>query len=215
MGVWVAGAQPPASTKRKTYFVHRARRAGRRSRRARRARASAGSASRAELGKGKNRFEPGVSRIWQKQNVLAYVCDILYICFSLYYLYLVCNRAPTHGGLGCRGAAPASIKHKTYFVHQARRAGRRSRRARRAQAARSRGRAKTRCRRHALKRWFGSGKVSTDGLQGRSPPCVNQAQNLLCPPSAASGAAKPPRPQGASFRRKREPRGAGEGRNSI
>ena len=38
-----------------------------------------------------------------------------------------------------------------------------------ARAARSRGRAKTRCRRHALKRWFGSGKVSTDGLQGRSP----------------------------------------------
>ena len=64
------------------------------------------SASRAELGKGENRFEPSVSRIWQKQNVLAYVYDILYICFSLYYLYLVCNRAPTHGGLGCRGAAP-------------------------------------------------------------------------------------------------------------
>ena len=122
-----------------------ARRAGRRSRRARRAQASAGSASRAKLGKGENRFEPSVSRIWQKQNVLAYVCDILYICFPLYYLYLVCNRAPTHGGLGCRGAAP----------------------------------------------------------------CVNQAQNLLCPPSAASGAAKPPRPQGASFRRKREPRGVG------
>ena len=36
-----------------------------------------------------------------------------------------------------------------------------------ARAARSRGRAKTRCRRHALKRWFGSGEVSTDGLQGR------------------------------------------------
>ena len=81
--------------------------------------------------------------------MLAYVCDILYICFSLYYLYLVCNRAPTHGGLGCRGAAP----------------------------------------------------------------CVNQAQNLLRPPSAASVAAQPPRPQGASFRRKREPRGVGEGRN--
>ena len=38
-----------------------------------------------------------------------------------------------------------------------------------ARAARSWGRAKTRCRRHALKRWLGSGKVSTDGLQGRSP----------------------------------------------
>ena len=68
------------------------------------------------------------------------------------------------------------------------------------------GKGENRCRRHALKRWFGSGEVSPDGLQVRSP-CVNQAQNLLCPPSAASGAAKPPRPQGASFRRKREPRG--------
>ena len=73
---------------------------------------------------------------------------IYYICIPLYFFNLVCNRALTHGGLGCRGAAP----------------------------------------------------------------CVNQAQNLLCPPSAASGAAQPPRPQGASFRRKREPRGAGEGR---
>ena len=104
-GLGCRGAAP-ASIKHKTYFVHRARRAGRRSRRARRAQASAGSASRAEPGKGETRFEPSVSRIWQKQNVLAYVCDMLYICFSLYYLYLVCNRAPTHGGLGCRGAAP-------------------------------------------------------------------------------------------------------------
>ena len=136
MGVWVAGAQPPASIKHKTYFVHRARRAGRRSRRARRAQASAGSASRAEPGKGETRFEPSVSRIWQKQNVLAYVCDMLYICFSLYYLYSVCHRAPTHGGVWVAGAqTPASIKHKTYFVHRARRAGRRSRRARRAQAS--------------------------------------------------------------------------------
>ena len=49
------------------------------------------------------------------------------------------------------------------------------------------------------------------GCRGGAP-CVNQAQNFLCPPSAASGAAKPPRPQGASFRRKRESREAGEGR---
>ena len=121
MGVWVAGAQPPASTKRKTCFVHRARRAWRRSRRARRAQASAGSASRAELGKGENRFEPSVSRIWQKQNVLVYVCDILYICFSLYYLYLVCHRAPTHGGLGCRGAAPAVSALRVYIKNQSKR----------------------------------------------------------------------------------------------
>ena len=53
-GFGLQGAQPPASIKHKTYFVHRARRAGRRSRRARRAQASAGSASRAELGKGEN-----------------------------------------------------------------------------------------------------------------------------------------------------------------
>ena len=183
MGVWAAGAEPPASIKHKTYFVHRARRAGRRSRRARRAQASAGSASRAEPGKGENRFEPSVSRIWQKQNVLVYVCDILYMCFSLYYLYLVCNRAPTHGGLGCRGAAPASIKHKTYFVHRARRAGRRSRRARRAQASAGSasraepGKGENRCRRHALKRWFGSGEVSPDGLQGRST-CRGRSPSL-------------------------------------
>ena len=44
-------------------------------------------------------------------------------------------------------------------------------------------------------------------VAGTQPPCVNQAQNLLCPPSAASGAAQPPAPAG------REPRGVGEGRN--
>ena len=104
---------------------------------------------------------------------------MLYICFSLYYLYLVCHRAPTHGGLGCRGAAPASIKHKTYFVHRARRAGRRSRRARRAQASAGSasraepGKGETRCRRHALKRWFGSGEVSPDGVQGAQPPAMS------------------------------------------
>ena len=35
------------------------------------------------------------------------------------------------------------------------------------------------------------------------------------PPSAASGAAQPPRPQGAGFRRKREPRGARERRKLV
>ena len=80
--------------------------------------------------------------------MLAYVCDILYICFSLYYLYLVCNRAPTHGGLGCRGAAPASTKRKTCFVlERGERGGEAAAPAGRklpqeARAARSRGRAK-------------------------------------------------------------------------
>ena len=35
------------------------------------------------------------------------------------------------------------------------------------------GRAKTRCRRHALKRWFGSGEVSPDVLQGAQPPAMS------------------------------------------
>ena len=146
---------------------------------------------------------------------------MLYICFSLYYLYLVCHRAPTHGGLGCRGRSPLRQPSAklTLSTERGERGGAAAAPAGRklpqeARAARSWGRAKTRCRRHALKRWFGSGEVSPDGLQGRSP-CSNQAQNLLRPPSAASGAAQPTRPQGASFRRKREPRGAGEGRKSI
>ena len=121
MGVWVAGGAAPCVNQAQNLLCPRARRAGRRSRRARRAQASAGSASRAELGKGENRFEPSVSRIWQKQNVLVYVCDILYICFSLYYLYLVCHRAPTHGGLGCRGAAPAVSALRVYIKNQSKR----------------------------------------------------------------------------------------------
>ena len=54
-------------------------------------------------GRAKTRFEPSVSRIWQKQNTLVYVCDIY---FPLYFFNLVCNRALTHGGLGCRGRSP-------------------------------------------------------------------------------------------------------------
>ena len=50
-----------------------------------------------------------------------------------------------------------------------------------------------------------SGDVFPDGGRGRAP-----ASPGLLRPSAASGAAQPPRPQGASFRRKREPRGAWE-----
>ena len=56
---------------------------------------------------------------------------------------------------------------------------------------------------------WGSGDVSPDGVQGQSP-CVGREQKLIYTPSAASGAAQPPRPQGAGFRRKREPRGARE-----
>ena len=49
------------------------------------------------------------------------------------------------------------------------------------------------------------------GLQGRSPLRQPSAK-LASSSSAASGAAQPPRPQGAGFRRKREPRGAWERR---
>ena len=56
---------------------------------------------------------------------------------------------------------------------------------------------------------WGSGDVSPDGVQGQSP-CINPQPNSFRPPSAASGAAQPPRPHGAGFRRKREPRGARE-----
>ena len=111
--------------------------------------------------------------------MLVYVCDILYICFPLYYLYLVCNRAPTHGGLGCRGAAPCVNQAQNLLRPRARRAGRRSRRARRAQASAGSasraelGEGETRGRRHALKRWFGSGEVSSDGLQGAQPPAMS------------------------------------------
>ena len=46
-------------------------------------------------------------------------------------------------------------------------------------------------------------------------PCGAREQKLLYPPSAASGAAQPPRPQGAGFRRKREPRGAWARQNLV
>ena len=112
--------------------------------------------------------------------MLAYVCDILYICFSLYYLYLVCNRAPTHGGLGCRGRSPLrqSSTKLTLSTERGERGGEAAAPAGRklpqeARAARSWGRAKTRCRRHALKWWFGSGEVSPDGLQGAQPPAMS------------------------------------------
>ena len=56
------------------------------------------------------------------------------------------------------------------------------------------------------------------GFGGRVPRRGSGAEPLLHPvstrpTSAASGAAQPPRPQGAGFRRKREPRGAGGGEN--
>ena len=61
---------------------------------------------------------------------------------------------------------------------------------------------------------WGSGDVSPDVVQGQSP-CSNPEPNSFRPPSAASGAAQQPRPQGAGFRRKREPRGAWERRKLV
>ena len=102
---------------------------------------------------------------------------ICYIYAFLFTIYIQFVTERLHMGGWVAGAqTPASIKHKTYFVHRARRAGRRSRRARRAQASAGSasraepGKGENRCRRHALKRWFGSGEVSTDGLQGAQPP---------------------------------------------
>ena len=115
--------------------------------------------------------------------MLAYVCDILYICFSLYYLYSVCHRAPTHGGLGCRGADPCVNQAQNLLCPRARRAGRRSRPRpqgasfRRKREPRGVGEGRNRCKRHALKRWFGSGEVSPDGLQGRST-CRERSPSL-------------------------------------
>ena len=58
------------------------------------------------------------------------------------------------------------------------------------------------------------------GIRGTCPPTGVGAEPLLHPvstrpTSAASGAAQPPRPQGAGFRRKREPRGAGGRRKPV
>ena len=146
---------------------------------------------------------------------------ICYIYAFLFTIYIQFVTERLHMGGWVAGAqTPASTKRKTCFVlERGERGGAAAAPAGRklpqeARAARSRGRAKTRCRRHALKRWLGSGKVSTDGLQGRSPLRQPSAK-LASSSSAASGAAQPPRPQGASFRRKREPRGVGEGENSV
>ena len=74
---------------------------------------------------------------------------IYYICIPLYYLYLVCNRAPTHGGLGCRGRSPLrqSSTKLTLSTERGERGGAAAAPAGRklpqeARAARSRGRAK-------------------------------------------------------------------------
>ena len=145
---------------------------------------------------------------------------VIYMLFSLLFIFSLSQSAYTWG-FGLQGRSPLrqSSTKLTLSTERGERGGAAAAPAGRklpqeARAARSWGRAKTRCRRHALKRWLGSGKVSTDGLQGRSPLRQPSAK-LASSSSAASGAAQPPRPQGASFRRKREPRGAGEGRNSI
>ena len=66
------------------------------------------------------------------------------------------------------------------------------------------------CRRYALKRGFG---WTCPPMGAGAEPLHHPASTR--PPSAASGAAQPPRPQGASFRRKREPRGAGGRRKFV
>ena len=81
---------------------------------------------------------------------------------------------------------------------------------RRKREPRGAGGGENRYRRYALKRGFG----------GRVPRWGSGAEPLLHPvstrpTSAASGAAQPPRPQGAGFRRKREPRGAGGRRKLV
>ena len=105
---------------------------------------------------------------------------IYYICIPLYFFNLVCNRALTHGGLGCRGRSPLrqSSTKLTLSTERSERGGAavRARRAQASAGSASRaelGRAKTRCRRHALKRWFGSGEVSPDVLQGAHPPAMS------------------------------------------
>ena len=106
------------------------------------------------------------------------------------------------------------------YTTRARRAGRRSRRARRARAsAGSASRAELEkgeswCKRHALKRGFGSDEAFPTGCRGSAPAAVKHKPSFVHS-SAASGAAQPPRPQGASFRRKREPRGAGGRRKLV
>ena len=115
--------------------------------------------------------------------MLVYVYDILYMHSSLLFQFSLSQSAYTWG-FGLQGAQPpASTKHKTYFVHRARRAGRRSRPRpqgasfRRKREPRGVGEGRNRCKRHALKRWFGSGEVSPDGLQGRST-CRERSPNL-------------------------------------
>ena len=86
------------------------------------------------------------------------------------------------GGFGSGEVSPdevAGAEPPASINRRARRAGRRSRRARRARASAGSasraelGEGETRCRRHALKRWFGSGEVSSDGLQGAQPPAMS------------------------------------------
>ena len=100
---------------------------------------------------------------------------IIYMLFSLLFIFSLSQSAYTWG-FGLQGRSPLrqSSTKLTLSTERGERGGEAAAPAGRklpqeARAARSRGRAKTRCRRHALKRWLGSGKVSTDGLQGRSP----------------------------------------------
>ena len=125
---------------------------------------------------------------------------------------------------GCRGRAPASIHTKTSFNRRARRAGGAAaapagrRLPKEARAARSLGKAKTWCRRYALNPSFSQTNCHHNpirGFGGRVPrrgagaePLHQFIPKLLSTAERGERAAQPPRPQGAGFRRKREPRGA-------
>ena len=99
--------------------------------------------------------------------------------FSLLFIFSLSQSAYTWG-FGLQGRSPLrqSSTKLTLSTERGERGGAAAAPAGRklpqeARAARSWGRAKTRCRRHALKRWLGSGKVSTDGLQGAQPPAMS------------------------------------------
>ena len=134
--------------------------------------------------------------------MLAYVCDILYIYFPLYFFQFSLSQSAYTWGFGLQGRSPLrqSSTKLTLSTERGERGGAAAAPAGRklpqeARAARSFGKGENRCRRHALKRWFGSGEVSPDGLQVRSP-LRQSSTKLTLSSSAASGAAQPSAPAG-------------------
>ena len=104
---------------------------------------------------------------------------VIYMLFSLLFIFSLSQSAYTWG-FGLQGRSPLrqSSTKLTLSTERGERGGAAAAPAGRklpqeARAARSWGRAKTRCRRHALKWWFGSGEVSPDGLQGAQPPAMS------------------------------------------